>query len=168
MQWVEGAYQKYTDMLADFVKFKDETNERVQFLCDKLESQSVELKNRVDHIENTQQKVLQKHELADNRFNEFEERRKVLMDDIDYLKKQAILTNDNKLDVKDAENRFTYFQSQINSNRVYGENVRNDLLTLENYCERYLPLNTGKVVQKILKPLFANEEDKQQRLERQI
>ena len=85
-------------------------------------------------------------ELADNRFNEFEERRKILMDDINYLKKQSISTSENKLDIKQAKKEFDDLNKLILDNKVYGENLRNDLLTLENYCERYLPLSMGKVV----------------------
>ena len=35
--------------------------------------------------------------------------------------------------------------------------VRDNLLTLENYCEKYLPLNTIRVLKEILVPLFDDD-----------
>ena len=35
--------------------------------------------------------------------------------------------------------------------------VRDNLLTLENYCEKYLPINTIRVIKDILVPLFDDD-----------
>ena len=37
------------------------------------------------------------------------------------------------------------------------KNVRDNLLTLENYCEKYLPINTIRVLKEILVPLFDDD-----------
>ena len=47
---------------------------------------------------------------------------------------------------------------------MYSEAIRNDLSTLENYVERYLPLSTLKVLVKLLQPLF--EEDQLRKLDK--
>ena len=37
------------------------------------------------------------------------------------------------------------------------EKVGDNLLTLENYCEKYLPINTIRVMKDILTPLFDED-----------
>ena len=37
------------------------------------------------------------------------------------------------------------------------KNVRDNLLTLENYCEKYIPINTIRVLKEILVPLFDDD-----------
>lgn len=70
----------------------------------------------------------------------------------------------NKLDEKTAVESFTEVKTSIRENRVYAEEIRNDLSTLENYVERYLPLSTLKVLVKLITPLF--EEDQLRKLDK--
>ena len=42
--------------------------------------------------------------------------------------------------------------------------MRNDLLTLENYVERYLPLTTIKIIKRCLSPLY--DEDQLKKLDK--
>ena len=47
---------------------------------------------------------------------------------------------------------------------MFSEENKNNLATLENYVERYLPLSTLKVLVKLIQPLF--EEDQLRKLDK--
>jgi len=42
----------------------------------------------------------------------------------------------------------------MKSNKEFSDLIRNDLLTLENYVERYYPIKMIKTIQKLFKPIF--------------
>ena len=43
---------------------------------------------------------------------------------------------------------------QMRGNKEFSDLIRNDLLTLENYVERYYPIKMIKTIQKLFKPIF--------------
>lgn len=69
-----------------------------------------------------------------------------------------------KIDDTAAQAEFKDIRGLIKANTVYQENVRNDLLTLENYVERYLPLTTIKIIKRCLSPLY--DEDQLKKLDK--
>lgn len=89
---------------------------------------------------------------------EFVEVRQKLNLDIKALQKKTIGHDLDKLDTSKAAQVFQQIRDLNEKNKMSSEDVKNNLITLENYCERYQPLHMCKILQKILTPVFTEEE----------
>ena len=52
---------------------------------------------------------------------------------------------------------FKEMDQKIMESNMGTKKVGDNLLTLENYCEKYLPINTIRVLKEILVPLFDED-----------
>ena len=82
------------------------------------------------------------------------------MNDNFFLKGQVLEIHQKKLDEFRAVELIEQIKRHVDDNQKYGENVRNDLLTLENYVERYLPLSTIKTIKKMMSPSLTLDQRK--------
>ena len=96
-------------------------------------------------------------EVIDAEFQGFEMRRAKIIEHLNDVDNRLIHVEQNKLDEDSAVHSFQEVKNSIRGDKNFAEEIRNDLSTLENYVERYLPLSTLKVLVKLIQPLF--EED---------
>ena len=89
-------------------------------------------------------------ELVDSEFKGFEKRREEIIAHMTELDAKVINVQQEKLNEKSAVQSFQEVKNRIREDRTFTEGVRNDLSTLENYVERYLPLSTLKVLMKLI------------------
>ena len=68
--------------------------------------------------------------------------------------------DDEKLDVEVANANFLELKNIVSQRSEFAEKVKNDVLTLENYVDRYQPLNTLKVIKKLVGPVLEQEKFK--------
>ena len=140
--------------MEDFNRFKTETNMTVTRLSDQFSKETLELKAKLDDNAIVQKRIQDNAELAEERFIEFDARRVELLADLVEVKRQSVLIEQQKIDESRAAEEFKDIRGMIKANTVFQENVRNDLLTLENYVERYLPLTTIKIIKRCMQPLY--------------
>ena len=76
------------------------------------------------------------------------------------MEKKLITFETEKMDVSTANKNFIDLKTMIKKRSDFAENVKNDVLTLENYVERYQPLNTLKVIKKLVGPVLEQEKFK--------
>mgnify|MGYP001626583558 CR=1 FL=1 len=95
------------------------------------------MKIEVDEIVFKQRQISQQAELIEAGFKSFEANRAEITTDLVYLKKRVLELAENKFDETAAVQHFSEVHKDIKANRVFADTIRNDLLTLENYVERY-------------------------------
>lgn len=86
-------------------------------------------------------------EFMEKTYVDFEKKRDTMAANISDLTKKCILLKERKLDESSAIDSFQEVKDSIQSNLVLTEKNFDNIATLENYVERYLPLNTIKVLQ---------------------
>ena len=85
-------------------------------------------------------------ELMEKTYVDFEKKRDTMVTNITDLTKRCILLKERKLDESSAIDSFQEVKDAIQSNLVLTEKNIDNITTLENYVERYLPLSTIKVL----------------------
>ena len=65
-----------------------------------------------------------------------------------------------KLDENKAADVFQEIRNLVSDNTTDQMHLRNDLLTLENYTERYMPLATTKLIKKLMHASLNEEQRK--------
>ena len=96
-------------------------------------------------------------ELMSSDFNNFEQKRGILVEKVTDLVKTTTKLGDTKLDESSAIDSFQEVKNEIKKTNIVSQGIRDDLLTLENYVERYLPLQMLKIIQRLLLPLFDED-----------
>lgn len=81
-----------------------------------------------------------------------------LLNEISSLKDKVSIMESQKMDDKRATKLFKEVKDSIKKSQYTGENLRNDLMTLENYVERYLPMNMSKIIRRLLVPILEKED----------
>ena len=137
LAWAHAAFDKYEEMNKDFTQFKKSTNTIVQDLKNQYEKEMSGMKIEVDEIVFKQRQISQQAELIEAGFKSFEANRAEITTDLVYLKKRVLELAENKFDETAAVQHFSEVHKDIKANRVFADTIRNDLLTLENYVERY-------------------------------
>ena len=97
-------------------------------------------------------------EILTERGDEFEQKRIELTSDVVKLKRDVVMLIDKKLDESKAVDSFQKVHNKIFACENVSQKIRDDLSTLENYAERYVPLNTLKIVNQLILPLFEESQ----------
>ena len=101
---------------------------------------------------------MQKQEILDNTNIEFENRRLELNGEIFEVLKRTVKLEQDKISEKSCQQLIDDVKDSIVNEEKSNEKMRNDLCTLENYVERYVPLDTMKVIRNIIAPLITPEQ----------
>ena len=106
-----------------------------------------------------------KVEIINSGHKDFEMQRDGLISSMTDLEKRSISLEINKVDKEDVDKSFKDVKHIINKKGAAFDQIKNDVLALENYIERYQPLNTLKVIKKLVGPIL--EQDKFKKFEKQ-
>ena len=112
------------------------------------------LTERVDRSMIAQRANRDLMEILKERGDAFEEKRIEMNNDIVTLKRDVVKLTDKKLDESKAVDSFQKVHNKIFACENVSQKIRDDLSTLENFAERYIPLNTLKIVNQLVQPLF--------------
>ena len=147
-------------MMDDFNKYKCETNEKVSKLIQQSEAASIKTKMWVERVDTQLIKLLDRNEVQENRFDEFDARRSEIINTLNNLKGEVQSLSTLKLDESKAADVFQEIRNLVSDNTTDQMHLRNDLLTLENYTERYMPLATTKLIKKLMHASLSEEQRK--------
>ena len=73
------------------------------------------------------------------------------------LEKKMITMGDSKMSLKDAEESFKNMEERLSKEHIQNTKNRDGVTTLENYVERYIPMQILKTVTKVIRPLLTPE-----------
>lgn len=104
------------------------------------------MKVNVDHIMFKQTQISNESEVIQDSFVSFKKNRDDMITDVVNIKEKLIQLDDHKVNEKDAAVQFQKMVDQMKSNKEFSDLIRNDLLTLENYVERYYPIKMIKTI----------------------
>ena len=158
IQWAKEAHAKYDELLRDFLEYKENTNALYGKLSQQYKDEVIRLTARVDESMIAQRTNRDRMDILTERGDEFEKKRVELTADVVQLKRDVVMLTDKKLDERKAVDSFQKVHNKIFTCENVAQKIRDDLSTLENFAERYLPLNTLKIVNQLILPLFEESQ----------
>lgn len=87
----------------------------------------------------------------------FQDYKKRLIVKLDNCMKEIKKVDEAKTDKSETYSLIKEVQKDNRSEQIKAQKTADNLLTLENYCEKYLPIATLKLLQKIMRPLYDEE-----------
>lgn len=66
----------------------------------------------------------------------------------------------NKLSVVDFNEKYEEIMTLLNKEKVQNETNRDNIITLENYIERYIPMQILKTVGRVVRPVLEEPQRK--------
>lgn len=165
MNWVKETHDKYTQIMKDFTDYKTENNRIFRDLSKQYADDILAMKGRLDQFSINAMQLKNKVDLNTSVVKDFEQNRDKLNQSMVDMEKKLIEFETEKMDVSTANKNFIDLKRMIKKRSDFAENVKNDVLTLENYVERYMPLSTLKVIKKLVGPVL--EQDKFKKFEKQ-
>ena len=126
--------------MKDFTDYKTENNRIFRDLSKQYADDILAMKGRLDQFSINAMQLKNKVDLNTSVVRDFESNRDKLNQSMVTMEKKLIEFETEKMDVSTANKNFIDLKRMIKKRSDFAENVKNDLLTLENYVERYMPL----------------------------
>ena len=126
--------------MKDFTDYKTENNRIFRDLSKQYADDILAMKGRLDQFSINAMQLKNKVDLNTSVVRDFESNRDKLNQSMVTMEKKLIEFETEKMDVSTANKNFIDLKIMIKKRSDFAENVKNDLLTLENYVERYMPL----------------------------
>ena len=126
--------------MKDFTDYKTENNRIFRDLSKQYADDILAMKGRLDQFSINAMQLKNKVDLNTSVVRDFESNRDKLNQSMVTMEKKLIEFETEKMDVSTANKNFIDLKRMIKKRSDFAENVKNDVLTLENYVERYMPL----------------------------
>ena len=106
MQWAKVSFEKYEKMMKDFKEYKVTTNSLYDKLQKHYQEELLQMRSSVDNVNFQQRQIRDRMELMSSDFNNFEQKRGILVEKVTDLVKTTTKLGDTKLDESSAIDSF--------------------------------------------------------------
>ena len=161
LEWAKQANETYAAFRDDIIEYKRNVKDLIERTTKSNNDHIISSVSKIDRILLKQEQNDQLHGVMREDFKLFKKQRLALEDKMVDVEKQIIRVSDTKMDKISGGERFDEMEEKLKKESVRMHKCRDNVTTLENYVERYIPMTILKTVTKVIRPLLDEKQIKQ-------